>query len=419
MRHLVSLSFLVLSAALVACGPGVNPNAGGDGGVGGVDGGTGGPCTGNQTTCAGNQYETCQNGTFVPTQTCTSACSPTLGCVDCDPAAGNACNGNSVVACNSDGTFGSTVMDCASGQTCSNGSCSSSGSCGASGVELIYVIDEAHDLLSFDPMTNMFTKIGVPQCSPGPVLPSWQMMSGETSANPFSMAVDRNATAWVLYTSGEIFKVSTADGSCMGNSGYTVQQNGMDLFGMGFVTDTNGGDAEHLYLGGGDVMATPGGKLATVDPANPSTATLIGNLPNIGQLSPELTGTGDAKFYAFFPGSTSAFVEQLDKSTGAAIPPQYPLTGLPSGATIRAWAFAQWGGYFYTFVTTTDALGGNQNSEVLRINSMTNQSETVLQNLPYVIVGAGVSTCAPVVIGGPTVGGQPTAAHAAPTALRP
>ena len=48
------------------------------------------------------------------------------------------------------------------------------------------------------------------------------------------------------------------------------------------------------------------------------------------------------------------------------------------------------------------------------------QYETVLQNLPYVIVGAGVSTCAPTVIGGPPAGGAPGAGtQAAPAALQP
>ena len=284
MRHLVYSSFLVLSLALVACGPGINHNNGG------ADGGTGDMCSGNATRCVGNEYQTCQNGTFVGQTDCPAACSADLGgCVECDPGAGNACNGNSVVACNSDGTYGSSVMDCGSAQMCLNGSCSDA--CTADGVDLIYVVDEAHDMISFDPRklpdaNAAFHVIGVPQCSPGPVLPSWQTQSGETTANPFSMAVDRNATAWVLYTSGEIFKVSTTDGSCVGNSGYTVQQNGMDLFGMGFVTDTAGGDTEKLYLGGGDVTALPGGKVAMVDPTNPTTATMIGNLPNTASRAP-------------------------------------------------------------------------------------------------------------------------------------
>jgi hypothetical protein len=67
------------------------------------------------------------------------------------------------------------------------------------------------------------------------------------------------------------------------------------------------------------------------------------------------------------------------------------------GGTVSAWAFAQWGGKFYIFVTTTDLL--TSNSTVRVIDRQTGAYEgAVLENLPYIIVGAGVSTCAPVVV---------------------
>lgn len=68
------------------------------------------------------------------------------------------------------------------------------------------------------------------------------------------------------------------------------------------------------------------------------------------------------------------------------------------GGQVRAWAFAQWGGKFYIFVTTQNLIG-TTNSTVRTIDRATGQSATILQNLPNIIVGAGVSTCAPVVIG--------------------
>jgi hypothetical protein len=391
-------SALGLALLVAACGPATknNPN--------GVDGGAD-TCTGTGTRCLGNMYQQCTGGQWQTSQSCAVSCSATLGCVECDPTqGGNACNGNDVVTCTADGHFGSVVQTCQAGEACLAGACSRA--CTADGVDLIYVIDEAHDLLSFDPRnltspSAAFKLIGQPQCTPGPVLSSWATQSGETTANPFSMAIDRNADAWVLYTSGEIFKVKTADGSCLGNTGYTVQQNGMDLFGMGFVTDTAGSNSEKLYLGGGDVTAAPGGKLAILDPMNPTSATIPpgAGLPTDGELSPELTGTGAAELFGFFPGVSTAFVEQLDKATGAAIGSKWNIAG-GLGGTVRAWAFAQWGGYFYIFVTTDDGTG-TLNSTVRRINRMTKQYETVpgFTNLPYTIVGAGVSTCAPVVIG--------------------
>ena len=50
------------------------------------------------------------------------------------------------------------------------------------------------------------------------------------------------------------------------------------------------------------------------------------------------------------------------------------------------------------FVTTQDLIG-NTNSTVRSLDRATGAYASILQNLPYRIVGAGVSTCAPVVIG--------------------
>ena len=88
---------------------------------------------------------------------------------------------------------------------------------------------------------------------------------------------------------------------------------------------------------------------------------------------------------------------EIDKASGAGTGPQRPIPG-GLGGTVAAWAFAQWGGKFYIFVTTQDFLG-TTNSTVRTIDRMTGQYQLVSQNLPYRIVGAGVSTCAPVIIG--------------------
>src|SRR5580693_1828688 len=52
--------------------------------------------------------------------------------LQCDPAAGNACDGSNVVTCNSDGTYGSVVQMCGSGEMCALGGSGSSSGSGAS-----------------------------------------------------------------------------------------------------------------------------------------------------------------------------------------------------------------------------------------------------------------------------------------------
>ena len=56
---------------------------------------------------------------------------------------------------------------------------------------------------------------------------------------PFSMGVDRSATAWVLYDSGELFRVDTTSLACTVTD-VDVAQLGLLNFGMGFSTDTHG-----------------------------------------------------------------------------------------------------------------------------------------------------------------------------------
>ena len=261
--------------------------------------------------------------------------------------------------------------------------------CSSPGIDDIYVLDDANVLRRFDPRRlaaaqDPFSMIGPLACPAGPSVPGWSVPG---PATPYSMAVDRAGTVWVLYSSGEIFRTSTASTASCTNSGYTPRQNGMDVFAMAFVTDASGGDTEKLFLGGGDVNATPGGTLAVVDPTT-LVATPVGHLPNQGEFSPVLTGTGAGTLIGFYPGMATAFVQQVSKTTGAAVGQQYSFPG-GLGSPLDAWAFAQWGGSFFVFATV------NGTSTLRVIDPSTAQITTALPTVPYVSVAAGVSTCAP------------------------
>src|SRR5258708_2214676 len=63
------------------------------------------------------------------------------------------------------------------------------------GAELVYVIDQFNSRIStFNPQNKTFADLGSLSCP---------AMSGAT---PFSMSVDRQAIAWVLYNNGELFR---------------------------------------------------------------------------------------------------------------------------------------------------------------------------------------------------------------------
>ena len=146
---------------------------------------------------------------------------------------------------------------------------------------------------------------------------------------------------------------------------------------MGFVADKKGFLAEHLYIAG-----VGNATLAVIDP--------IKLVPTpIGMFSgqPELTGTGDAKLWGFFPDPNPR-VSQLDKLTakeGMTYPLQ-ALTGSPS-----AWAFAFWGGDFWIFLKR----GLDLSTHVYHLVAANGQLTDVIPNTGYTIVGAGVSICAP------------------------
>jgi hypothetical protein len=388
-RHWPSFA-LAVSFAVAACGP---STSGDDDGTGDDDGG-GDLCTGDATRCLGNVYQTCVDGMFETAENCTGACSPDLGCVECNPDAGNACDGANVVTCNADGTLGEVVETCGNGETCSGGECSRD--CTADGVDLIYVVDDANGLRSFDPrklgVSDPFTLIGTLDCPAGAPIGG-----GIGEATPFSMSVDRTGTAWVHYSSGEIFHVDINNAQCTATSFVAQQMSGeWGLFGMGFVTDDAGGDTEQLYIGGGDPEAMPGGLFGVVDGTTLAINTL-GNLPNDGEYSPEFTGLGSGELFGFYPGINEAFVQGINKTNGAALGDKFDIPGGLGGdelTTVRAWAFAQWGGTFYIFVTTQGLAGTN--STVRTIDRATGNTATPLENLAFNIVGAGVSTCAPV-----------------------
>ena len=372
---------LALTIALGAC-------SGGSGDGGAPDGGGNG-CSLGDTQCDGNVYQGCdENGQWVDLSTCAGLCSADIGCVSCLPEFNTLCQGDTVYTCNPDGSIGGVVDTCDPGQ-CVNGACQEP-LCGA-GADLVYVIDQDYRLLSFDPRLleggqDPFTLIGPVSCpTQASAWPGWT-----NPPTPFSMSVDRDATAWVLFTNGEIHHVSTDNASCQA-TGFTRGQQGFELFGMGFVSDSQGSQDETLWIVGG---SAGNGQLALGDLAAIDENTLqvspVGGIPSGPTYSPELTGTGDAELFFYHPGD---LVAQINKQTA-----QYEQTwALPPLGTVRAWAFAHWGGNFYIFVTVQDFFGG-LDSQVQLLDRQTGQISTLLSGLPYVIVGAGVSTCAPVVI---------------------
>jgi hypothetical protein len=242
--------------------------------------------------------------------------------------------------------------------------------------KLVYVIDADGTFSSFAPDTLAFHEIGKVKCA--------------SSGSPFSMSVDRSGAGWVVYDSGELFKVSTSDGQCTtlarpaGDQGFTK-------FGMGFVAAMGEGSPDELFIAGERPFnlnfdfATYLGRI--------DTSTLATN--RVGPLSgaaPELTGTGDGKLWAFYAQSSPPSLARLDLTTGAPLE-THVLSSIDS-AGAGAWAFAFWGGDIWLFL----APWGGDSTTVWRVDGKTFTQTPVLPSTGRFIVGAGVSTCAPLVL---------------------
>ena len=255
------------------------------------------------------------------------------------------------------------------------------------GAELVYVLSAENDLYSFRPDMKQFTKIGPLQC--------------QTTMQPNSMAIDRNAVAWVNYvendgiddTAGAVFEVSTSNASCKPPN-ITLPASWYRL-GMGFSTDMAGGTTEKLFVAGtgpGIGMGNSPG-LGLID-FTTNGLTPIGQFTGaLSGQSGELTGTGDARLFGFFT-TTPVQLAEIDKPTGATPTPKQ-LAGVE---TPSFWAFSFWGGDFYLYTCPDATLDPTRTTNVTKYSPTDGTINTsYMLNIGFRIVGAGVSTCAPLV----------------------
>lgn len=243
--------------------------------------------------------------------------------------------------------------------------------CQDAGITYIYLISSENELLRFYPPDLSLTTIGTIDCP--------------SASQPFSMAVDRQGVAYVLFADGEIFRVSTLTASCKPTS--FVSDPGLFSvnFGMGFSANEND-QGETLFIAGAD-LGNPGATstLGTIDPSKFKLSPIAPLSKPIG--NPELTGTGDARLFAFGPDAPLSHFAEIDKATAQV--KSDVLIDLQQ-TSISAWAFAFWGGDFYFFSSEQQGL-----SVVHKYTPGGSTTPPAVAQIGLTIVGAGVSTCAP------------------------
>lgn len=243
--------------------------------------------------------------------------------------------------------------------------------------KLVYVLSLEGDLYSFQPAQKKFTKVGALNCK-----------SGSAKFMPISMAVDRNAVAWVnmredspFATEGVMFKVDTKTAAC------TETNIRGSMGGMGFSINEGTTDKETLFVIGNGVTPNKPG-LSRVDFTGEKFVP-VADLPELIDL--ELTGTGDGRLYGFLIDQPLKLVK-IDKKSSA----YSDRVTLANVQIPRApmFAFSFWGGDFY-FYTATDP-AASKTTTVSRYRPSDKSIDTsYMTSIGFHIVGAGVSTCAP------------------------
>ena len=235
--------------------------------------------------------------------------------------------------------------------------------CVDAGRQIFLIGRDDAELYAFVPTTGALTLIGQLDCS------VW--------GSPASMAVTRDGFGYVRYSDNEVYEVDLFTTDCT-PTGY--QDAGFGAFGMGFSATLGSTSLDTLFVANEEM-------LAVLDPSTWQ-MTDVGALPS----QSELTGTGAGELWAILPLEDPPSAVRLDPAT-AAVVETLPLSGLPSAQNIDTFAFAHWGGSLWVFIRS---YGLGNSTDVFQVDPSGALSSPWL-DLGIDVVGAGVSTCAPLV----------------------
>lgn len=279
----------------------------------------------------------------------------------------------------------------------------------------IYVITRNGHLVRFDPEFSTFDQ-AIPLCP-------------EVGYQALAVSIDRSATAWVLFDNGLLYRATVDDGVCSVTD-HELLYPAMDWYwwatSMSFVSDSDGSADETLfYSTGGE--GGPDGTIAGYGcERSAETGQQYGCSARVGVLEtntgsadllPEsidtishlrLTGTGSGELWGLWiqgepwvdgapEPSSYPVIGQVNKATGAVIS-QLELRDLEDdnywwwNDWYNGGGLAFWGGWFYLFMRPSDG----HSTRIWRVNPATEVVEEVMHESGLDIVGAGVSTCAPV-----------------------
>jgi hypothetical protein len=190
------------------------------------------------------------------------------------------------------------------------------------------------------------------------------------------MSVDRSGKAYVLYSSGHLYYVSTTTAQCTPTSYQhpVSPAKSFNQLGMAFTAKTPSSNEQVLYIN------SPDFGLATVD-----LQTLAPTKLNVLQSTlAELTGGPDALLFIYV--SSTAELLQVGRSTY-----QTQLLHKFNQNGVTSFAFARYAGVFYVFT----AGGSSSRTVTTMFDPQTNTESVRDPDIGVIVVGAGQSTCVP------------------------
>lgn len=255
--------------------------------------------------------------------------------------------------------------------------------------EGIYLLSDANELWTFDPDTLEFEVLGAVECP--------------TTGMPIAMAVDRQGGALLAYVvlpafagmppTVETFSIALGDPSACEAVELPLPADRM-LAGTGYASASATDPCDDLYLFANSTLDDAPGTSALARVDDDGDWVELGAVP---WMSAQLSGTGDGRLFGFaFAAAQNegdfgeASLVELDRDDAEVL----EAVVVPQGTDGDSMAFAFWGGDAWFF---TD--GPHDTSVVRRLDhdgSDGGGTSIVVDETPVRIMGAGVSTCAPI-----------------------
>lgn len=250
-------------------------------------------------------------------------------------------------------------------------------------------------LYQFAPATLQLTALGPLSCP-------------DIESSIASVSVDRNGSLWLVHPMGAIYRAPLTGGACTVVSGTDIEPlSDYYVSSAAFAADAAGSDAESLYSISNRTTSEPTQfrhtqatlettLIAALNPAQSPIADAAG----WGRI-PILTGTGDGRLFSLsLPDGNAGLTKlaQIDRTTGLQTGTPRQFASEFSGSNSAAFAF--WGGDFWLFTHHEATADTNHYLQlvVTRYRTQASTASVVATFGDIRPLGAGVSTCAPVVL---------------------